>query len=262
VTGILIAVLTAPSGSGNGGEEPTPVGSDGSAAIKPVDPHLKEAQDALFSDPVHAIEIIESNKATLGSNADAQMVLAQAHMLRHETAKALASYRKVLELSPSEANETLRTSLRTLSGDRNNEVAIGALDLWFGNTADTVAARDAIVKAAVSLSLERRHMARALVEKYKLGDSVDWLTVYTYDLEQEPTCERRKEAVEKLRALRNPKAIHVLELAVAKRLVKKNACLLLDARAGIAELTPPPEGPGVGSAGSAAAGSGSAGSGT
>ena len=261
VIGILIAVVTAPGSSpgAGSGDEPVAVGSDGSAAVKPIDPHLKEAQDALFSDPVHAIEIVEANKATLGSNADAQMVLAQAHMLRHESAKALASYRKVLELSPSEANETLRSSLRTLSANPNNEIAIGALDLWFGNTADTVAARDAILKASVSLSLERRHMARSLVEKYKLGDSVDWLTVYTYDLEQEQTCERRKEAVEKLRALRNPKAIRVLELAVVKRNLKKNACLLLDARAGITELTPPPGGS---DAGSAAAGSGSAGSGT
>ena len=262
--GIVIAVLTAPSGGTATPDEPKPNGSGGSAEVAPVDPHLKEAQDALFSDPVHAIEIIETNKATLASNADAQMVLAQAHMLRHESAKALAAYRKVLELAPSEANETLRTSLRTLSGDRNNEVAIGALDLWFGSTADTTNARDAIVKAAVSLSLERRHMARALIEKYKLGDSVDWLTVFTYDLEQEPSCERRKDAVEKLRALGNPKAIRVLELAVAKRNLKKNACLLVDARAGITELTPAPGGSADGSGqGSAAAlGSGSPGSGT
>ena len=50
-------------------------------------------------------------------------------------------------------------------------------------------------------------MARALIDKYKLGDSIDWLTAYTLDLEQEPSCERRKEAVENLRALNNPKAI-------------------------------------------------------
>ena len=37
---------------------------------------------------------------------------------------------------------------------------------------------------------------------------------------------------EKLRALGNPKAIKVLELAVAKRNLKKNACLLVDAYAG------------------------------
>src|SRR5580698_4541220 len=104
-------------------------------------------------------------------------------------------------------------------------------------------------------------MARALVEKFKLGDSIDWLTVYTYDLEQEPSCERRKDAVEKLRALGNPKAIKVLELAVAKRNWKKNACLLVDARAGIAALTPAPAGSATGS-GSADTGSASPGSGT
>jgi hypothetical protein len=251
VVGIGIAVITAP---GSGGTDEPKNGSGGSdlAATKKLDPNLKEAQDALFSDPVRAIQIIESNKATLGDNADAQMVLAQAHMLRHESAKALAAYKAVLKLSQNDVdNDTLRTSLRTLSNDRNNEIAIGALDLWFGSTADTTAARDAIVKAAVSYSFERRHMARALVDKYKLGDTVDWLTAYTFDLEQEPSCERRKEAVEKLRALANPKALHVLELAVRKSMSKKNACLLVDARAGIAALTPQGSDAGSGSAGSA-----------
>ncbi len=267
VVGIGIAIVTAPSSGGGGGggstDEPGKPGSGGSAeTVDKADPNLKEAQDALFSDPVRAIQIIETNKATLGKNADAQMVLAQAHMLRHETAKALATYKVVLSLSLGEVdNETLRTSLRTLSNDRSNDVAIGALDLWFGKTADTTNARDAIVKAAVSLSLERRHMVRALIDKYKLGDSIDWLTAYTYDLEQEQSCERRKEAVEKLRALNNPKALKVLELAVAKRNWKKNACLLVDARAGIAALTPAPGGSATGS-GSADAGSASLGSGT
>ena len=85
--------------------------------------------------------------------------------------------------------------------------------------------------------IERRHLARGLIEKYKLGESVDWLTAYTLDLEQEPSCERRKEAVEKLRALGNPKAIKVLEYAIAKRYAKRNACLIVDAKAGIATLT-------------------------
>jgi serine/threonine protein kinase len=238
VAGIVIAVVTAP-GTGGGESNPTP-GSGGSAGTsEPLDPNLKEAQDALFNDPVHAIQIIEENKATLGKNPTAQMVLGDAHMIRKESAKALAAYKVVVALMPSDGdNLTLRTSLRTLANDRNNEVAIGAMDLWFGNTADTTAARDAIVKAAITWNMERRHMAQKLVQTYKLGDSVDWLTAYTLDLEQEPSCERRKDAVEKLRALGNPKAIKILEAAVAKRLAKKNACLLMDARAGIAALTP------------------------
>jgi serine/threonine protein kinase len=256
--GIVIAVLTAPGSSSNGGETAT-TGSAGSAAGAPIDPNLKEAQDALFNDPVRAIQIIEANKATLGSNATAQMVLGDAHMIRKESAKALAAYKAVITLMPSGAeNETLRTNLRALSSDRNNDVAIGAMDLWFGSTEDTTAARDAIVKTAVTWSMERRHMAQKLVDKYKLGDSVDWLTADTLDLEQEPSCERRKDAVEKLRALGNPKALKILEAAVAKRLAKKNACLVMDARAGIAALTPAAAGSGSDAgSGSAIVGSGS-----
>jgi serine/threonine protein kinase len=248
VTGIVIAVVTAPGNSGGGESNPTPGGS-GSAAVAALDPNLKEAQDALFNDPVHAIQIIEENKATLGKNATAQMVLGDAHMIRKESAKALAAYKAVVALMPSDGdNQTLRTNLRTLANDRSNEVAIGAMDLWFGNTADTTAARDAIVKAAITWNMERRHMAQKLVQIYKLGDSVDWLTAHTLDLEQEPSCERRKDAVDQLRALGNPKAIKILEAAVAKRLAKKNACLLMDARAGIAALTPSDGSAGSGSA--------------
>jgi serine/threonine protein kinase len=239
VAGIVIAVVTAPGANGGGESNPTPGGSGSGATVAKLDPNLKEAQDALFNDPVHAIQIIEDNKATLGKNATAQMVLGDAHMIRKESAKALAAYKQVVALMPSDGdNQTLRTNLRTLANDRSNEVAIGAMDLWFGNTADTTAARDAIVKAAITWNMERRHMAQKLVQTYKLGDSVDWLTAYTLDLEQEQSCERRKDAVEKLRALGNPKAIKILEAAVAKRLAKKNACLLMDARAGIAALTP------------------------
>ncbi|HEX4450845.1 MAG TPA: serine/threonine-protein kinase [Kofleriaceae bacterium] len=248
--GISIAIVTAPGGGGE--SNPAPGGSG--SAVATLDPNLKEAQDALFNDPVRAIQIIEQNKATLGKNATAQMVLGDAHMIRKESAKALAAYKAVLALEPSDAdNETLRTNLRALSSDRNNEVAIGAMDLWFGSTADTTSARDAIVKAAITWNMERRHMAQKLVESYKLGDSVDWLTAHTLDLEQDPSCERRKDAVEKLRALGNPKALKVLEAAVAKRLAKKNGCLLIDARAGIAALSPS-----TGSNGSGDIGSGSA----
>jgi serine/threonine protein kinase len=254
VAGVGIAIVTTPSSAGDDGKGSGSAGSAGSGddTADKTDPKLKEAQDALFSDPVRSIQIIESNKETLGKNSDAQMILGQAHMLRHESAKALAAYKAVLFLSPGDAdNDTLRASLRTLSTDRNPEVAGAALDLWFGNTSDTTNARDAIVKAAVNPNIERRHIARALVDKYKIGDSVDWLTADTYDLEQETSCERRKDAVEKLRALKNPKALSVLERAVAKRNLKHNACLLVDARAGIAALTPLPAGSAsVGSSGS------------
>ena len=264
--GIAIAVVTtskhrgggAPAG-GSGAANPAAHGDHGdhSATVAPsepgdVDPNLKAAQDAVVTDPVRAIEIVEQNKDTLGKNADAQLVLAQARMMRNEYGKALAAYKSALALSPSDAdNDTLRASLKKLATDRstNNtvDVAIGALDLWFGSTSDKKAAGDAIAKAAVSPLASMRVRARALVDKYQLGDAVDWVISYAYDLNQEASCAARKEAVEKLRATNSAKAIPWLESAVTRRNQKRNACLLADAKQGIADLQ---------AAGSGASGSG------
>ena len=132
--GIAIAMVTAPRGNDDLGRGN---GSGGSAddTTEKADPRLKEAQDALFSDPVRAIQIIESNKTTLSKNCGrADGARTGTHVAKREREGARCVSRGA-RVSPGDAeNETLRSSLRTLSGDRNVEIAVGAMDLWFGNT--------------------------------------------------------------------------------------------------------------------------------
>ena len=237
VVGVGIAVVTAPSGGGTGG------GTTGSAETK-IDPKSAAglANEALGrGDPVAAIQILDAAKASIDKDPDAQLVLGHAHAAQKQMAAALAAYRKALVLQPSLAeNQTLRANLKSMANDKALDLATSALDVWVGNT-DDQGAKDALMKAAVNPSLDRRHAARTIVDRYKLGAGVDWLTSYSLDLDAEPTCEKRREAVAHLRSLANPKAIPPLERAVGKRLLKRNACLIEDAHAAIGALKAPPK---------------------
>jgi hypothetical protein len=71
---------------------------------------------------------------------------------------------------------------------------------------------------------------------------VDWLLVYSLDLQQEPTCELRREAVARLRALRDVRAVTALDRALVATSQtpsdpgRSNECLAADARAAIDSL--------------------------
>jgi hypothetical protein len=79
------------------------------------------------------------------------------------------------------------------------------------------------------------------VERFKLDKDVDWLIVYTYDLQDEQDCELRRQAVGRLRALGDPRAIPAIERAKwvsNPRYPRKNinACLVEEAKAAIGYL--------------------------
>ena len=102
-------------------------------------------------------------------------------------------------------------------------------------------ARTALLKAAVSEEIHRRHAVRPVIDQLKLDDAVNWLMSYSLDLAQDEPCERRQAAVARLRALGDPGAIPALQRAVVRRGKtgsKKgpNACLLDDASSAISYL--------------------------
>jgi hypothetical protein len=86
---------------------------------------------------------------------------------------------------------------------------------------------------------------RPVIDRYKLAEGVDWMVAYTYDLEQEDTCAAKKEAVEHLRALADPRGIAALERVALRRVVKSGPkptkvyaypCLVEDAKSAIGAL--------------------------
>ncbi len=225
--GIVIAIVTAPRG---GEDEPK---------LDPATPAGAASTALEHGEPARAIQILDAQKAAIANDPQAQLVLGHAHAAQNDSAEALGAYKKALQLDPTlETNRILRANLRVMATDKTPDVLMNAFDVWVGLTKDPDA-KPALLKAAVSQDLARRHAARPVIDRYNLAGEADLVTSYTYDLEQEETCEKRAEAVGHLRALNNPKAVPALERAVYKRGAHNkpiNGCLIQDAKAAVGYL--------------------------
>jgi hypothetical protein len=124
------------------------------------------------------------------------------------------------------------------------DAALGFLGT-LAESGDWAAADQLVDLASSSKNTRRRHTALRVADEAGLGDRVDRLSSYTLDLERGETCLLRKDAVGKLRALGDKKAIPALrkarkrirtEGAVMKRKVNTNACLTSTANEAIRYL--------------------------
>ena len=173
----------------------------------------------------------------------AQLVLGRAYAARHDSAPSLEAYDRALRLQPEiEKDPLLRTSLRAMAGDAEPGVVAAAFEIWVGKTKDPQA-EPLLLKAAIAENLTRRHAVKPVIERLSLASKVDWWVAYAYDLEQEDTCELRKEAVARLSALADPRAVPALERALARKVKSGpqrnkpySPCLVDDAKAAIGYL--------------------------
>jgi hypothetical protein len=214
------------------------------AALDPATPAGAAAEALAQGDPARALQILDARKAAIAGDAPAQLVLGHVHASRNDSAQALVAYDRALVLDPDlEADDKLRAALRTMAGSTQDTAVVArAFDLWVGRT-DDPEARKLLLISAVHDDLARRKAVRPVIERHGLGGSVDWLKAYSLDLQQEPTCEARREAVAKLRALGDVRAVGALERAMVKtskstafRGRKINDCLADDASAAIGYL--------------------------
>jgi hypothetical protein len=221
VIGIVVAVMTVPGGS----ETSSPV----TAATEALE----------RGDPKGALKILDANLDIIATDGRGQLVLARAHAALNERAASLDAFASALKNMPElEADPELRANLRAMAADKDTSVVARAFELWAGHTKDPEA-RQAIGKAAIADDAARRHAVRPVIDRYNLGEGVDWLQGYSYDLEQEVTCEQRKAAVAKLRALGDARAVAPLERAIVRRAKTGkaiNGCLVDDANAAIGVL--------------------------
>jgi serine/threonine protein kinase len=228
VLGIVIAVATTGGGKPEELDPATPAGAASEA--------LHNAQYA------KAIQILEQNKAAIANDPQAQLLLGRAHAARNDKndkTEALVAFSNALTLQPDLENDPdIHANLRAWAAEKSPEIVGQALDVWFGKTSDPEA-KQALLKAAISEDLGRRHAAIPIILKYKLGDGVDWVAAYSLDLQQELTCAKRKEAVAKLRVLKDRRAVPALERAIEHRgkpgakTKSVNWCLIDDATAAI-----------------------------
>ncbi len=226
--GVAIAVITTRHGT----DAPTKITTD--PKTDPSTTAGKAADMLEHGDAKGAIDLIEKDPAAK-NDADAQLLLGHAHAARHESGPSLTAYNRAVQLLPTlQANATFIANLHAMAADKNPDVVTNAFDLWLRT--DDLEGRDTLIKAAVSQNLDRRHAVRPVIQRYKLEDSIDWLTSYSLDLDQELTCPKRREAVMHLRALNSPKAVPALERATVKKLKYRNACLFDDATSAIGAL--------------------------
>ncbi|MBA3463696.1 MAG: protein kinase [Deltaproteobacteria bacterium] len=232
VIGIVIALVTRPGGSG--GDEELKIDPDSAAG---------QANAALErGQPDKAIALLEGNKVAIAKDPMAQLVLGHAYAAKHASDQSLDAYGKALTLATGlETNAMLRANLRAMAGDKDVAVVAKAFSLWIQTTDPE--AKTLLLKAAVSQDLERRHAVRVVVEQRKLLTEVDLVAAYSLDLDQEPSCEQRKQAVARLRSLNDSRAVSALERAVVRKIKSGpqrgkpySPCLLDDAKAAIGYL--------------------------
>lgn len=180
--------------------------------------------------PDETIEILGRDPATIAGDAQAQLQLGHAHASRSDYDQAIEAYRKALALEPSLVHDAaLRANLELMSDD-DGPVLVEAVGLLivFG---DDDAARTRLVELTTSEDAAVRRQALPLAEALGVGDRVDRVAVFTLDLRRGKSCEERREAVAKLRALGDPRAIPALEKARKRpagsrwRRYNANACL-------------------------------------
>ena len=198
--------------------------------------------------PKEAAAYLIDHKKEVREEPYAQMVLGHAHSSAQRSILALVAYEKAIVLEPKLANdELMRTNLALMLDKKAPGVVDAALDLM-GTLVREVEdgdAEDQLVSLASSDEvLRRRQHAVAVAEDVGLGGQIDRLGSYLLDLEQGETCFERKDAVAKLRALGDKKAIPALESAqkrirsegLLKKKVNTNGCLRTDAAEAILYL--------------------------
>jgi len=198
--------------------------------------------------PKQAVAYLSEHKKEAREDPYAQMVLGHAHANAQQNILAIAAYKKAVLIEPKLAkDELMRTNLDLMLDKKAPGVVDDALDFMgtLVREAGDGDAEDRLVSLASSDQVLRtRQHAMTVAEDAGLGDRIDRLASYRLDLEQGATCAARKDAVAKLRALGDKKAISDLQAAqkrirtegLLKRKVNTNACLRTDAAEAIEYL--------------------------
>jgi eukaryotic-like serine/threonine-protein kinase len=205
------------------------------------------ARDAIAAldagDANRAIKIIQNSGPTLNDNSELMLLLGHARSAKRESEAALEAYKRALSLAPAvAADTTLRANLKAMVDDKNPDIAGKALEIAIAKTQIADAERW-MIEMAVSDSVERRKVARDVGEFHKLLSKVDLMASYALDLDQESSCEKRRDVVSKLRALGDIRAIAALERSKSKlgsngkqKGKPINQCLQEDAAAALSYL--------------------------
>ncbi len=173
--------------------------------------------------PATALAILDEHKEKIANDPLGQLELGHAASAKNMKLMAIGAYEKALELAPElESGSFIRGNVKTLSEDKaesdEDQEVVGrafALLMKYFKLPDTET-RLIDATANPEATWRRRQAALTVVEHFHLGDKLDRFAVYSLDLKQATGCELRKDAIAKLRALGDPRAIEQLRTIVAK----------------------------------------------
>lgn len=168
--------------------------------------------------PKAAIELLEAERKSIENSPQALFQLGLAYQADREDSKALDQYGKALELDRALAeNDKLRANLNLLRDGDDQIAGIRAADL-LASRFDDQSARDKLVEmASRGKKKAPRQLAASMVAAHGLSDRVDWVESHMLDLVQDSPCKKRKEAMVKLRASGDKRAIPALKRAAKRK---------------------------------------------
>jgi tRNA A-37 threonylcarbamoyl transferase component Bud32 len=236
VLGLVLVVFVGARQCASSGERPTAT----LAGALPRSALAARAEARLLDGDVEgALGLLEGELAgTAEQDPHAQLVYGHARAAREDDALALSAYERALTLAPALGrDETLRQNLQAMLSKKDRVLALRALDLLgsrVGDRADYVL----VEQASRGKVRELRWRARDLADGKGLMARVDRVQSYALDLEQGAACKDRREAIPKLRALGDPRAIAPLKKARHRKggllgLESVNGCLESEAQEAI-----------------------------
>ena len=185
-------------------------------------------------DPDQTIALLNARPGALAGDAAAQTQLGHAHAAKSEYRPALTAYAAAVALDPSVINDPRVRQNLALMIDDDGPILVDAARLLAAEGKDQAAgARIAALASHKDRAVRKK--AFEVAEELGLGGAVDRAASFILDLEQEPTCPARRDAVTRLRALGDPRAVAPLRAALdrpgvvkkgrRKLRINENACL-------------------------------------
>jgi serine/threonine-protein kinase len=232
---VVLLVVIAVAASGGDRAPRTPMPSIGPALAK-TERAIRGEKLLAEGGAERAIALLEA-ETTGGSGATdpfAYLILGHARAAAGRELEALVAYERALSIERRLADDpTLRAHAEEYLGRKDRTISMAALDL-LGRLGEHGHAA-LVEQASRGKVKELRRRARDLAEREGITKQVDLVSSYSLDLQQGKTCAERREAVPRLRALRDKRAIPALKKARGRSggflgLEDINTCLEKDAK--------------------------------
>ena len=202
------------------------------------------AERLRLGDPKSAIALLQKYKTEADASAAAQKQLGHAFAALGKPPKAMKAYARAVELNDSTRSdsEALR-NLTALLGGKDANLAIDIAEFLHTTMKSATGAEKLGQLATSSSDRKIRQRARSRAITLGITKEVDFVSSYALDLQHGPSCQDRREAVAKLRALADKRAIPLLHKAQKQvgrsgrwRGQPINGCLVEEADAAIRYL--------------------------